>query len=191
MLQNQGDSVIIRACAVGVDLINTATGERRELFDDRAVDENPQTMTADRTMLQRSAIDHHLARLIGRSLQRGSQRHLLTGPGHVEMRHILDAKRDSHKCVRALQSDPIHGIVDRFGEEVGLARRVWRVCTMAGQRVRQGQGSAKATTVTVTTPTGHLCTVAGLDCSLRQRSLGPDTASGPTLKPARGVPSGR
>jgi hypothetical protein len=81
--------------------------------------------------------------------------------------------------------------VDRFGEEVGLARRVRRVCTMAGQRVRQGQGSAKATTVAVTMPTGHLCTVAGLGCSLRQRSLGPDTASGPTLKPARGVPSGR
>jgi hypothetical protein len=89
-------------------------------------------MTADRAMLQRPAIHHNLARLIGRPLQSGSQRHLLAGPGHVEMRHVLDAKGDSHKCVRTLQSDPIDGIVDRFGEEVGLARRLWRMSTMAG-----------------------------------------------------------
>jgi hypothetical protein len=50
--------------------------------------------------------------------------------------------------------------VYRFGEEVCLACRVWWVGAMPGERVRQGKGSAKAAAVTVTTPTGHVSTVA-------------------------------
>ncbi len=166
-MQNQGDSVVLCTRAVGVDLVYAAAGERGQLLNDRAVDENPQAAARYCAMLKRATINHNLARLIGRTLERRSQWHLIAGPGHVEMRHILDAEGDSHKCVRTLQSDPIHGIVDRFGEEVGLARRMWRVGTMAGQRVRQGQGSAKATTVTVTTPTGHLSTLAVFICFAR------------------------
>jgi len=52
------------------------------------------------------------------------------------MRHILDAEGDSDKYVRTLQSDPIHGIVNGFSEEVRFAGRMWRVGTMRGQRVR-------------------------------------------------------
>jgi len=82
------------------------------------------------------------------------------------MRHIFDAEGDPDQRVRTLEADAIHCIVYRFGEEVGLACRVWWVGAMRGERVRQGQGSAKATAVTVTTPTGHVCTLAGQIASL-------------------------
>jgi hypothetical protein len=40
-MQNQGDSVVFCTRAVRVDLVNAAAGERGELLNDRAVDENP------------------------------------------------------------------------------------------------------------------------------------------------------
>ena len=76
-MQNQGDSVVLCTRAVRVDLVDAATGERGELLNDRAVDENPQASAGYRAMLKRATIDHHLARLIGCTLERCSQRHLI------------------------------------------------------------------------------------------------------------------
>ena len=160
-MQNQGDSVVVCTRAVGVDLVYAAAGERGQLLYDRAVDENPQAAARYCAMLKRATINHNLARLIGRTLERRSQWHLIAGPGHVEMRHILDAEGDSDEYVRTLEPDAIHCVVYGLCEEVCLACRVWWVGAMRGERVRQGQRSAKATAVTVTTPSGHVSTVAG------------------------------
>ena len=179
-----GRPVVLRARAVGVDLLNAAAGERGKLFNDRAVDKDAETASTHCAMLQRPAIDHHLARLICRGLDRGGKRHLVPRPGHIEMGHILDSERDSYKDVWTLQSHPVDGIMYRFAEEVGLARRVWRLSAMHGQCVRQRQGSAKSTAVTVTTLAGHLSTVAGF--VLPPPALAcPDTAALPTIEPAR------
>ena len=77
-MQNQGHSVVLCTRAVRVDLVNAATGERGELLNDRSVDEYPQTSARYRAMLERATIDHNLARLIGRTLKRCGQRHLIT-----------------------------------------------------------------------------------------------------------------
>ena len=76
-MQNQGDSVVFCTRAVGVDLIYAAAGERGQLLNDRAVDENPQAAARYRAMLKRATINHDLARLIGRTLKRCGQRHLI------------------------------------------------------------------------------------------------------------------
>ena len=76
-MQNQGDSVVLCTRAVRVDLVNAAAGERGELLNDRAVDENPQASARYRAMLKRATVDHHLARLIGRTLKGCGQWHLI------------------------------------------------------------------------------------------------------------------
>jgi len=64
-------SVILCTGAVGIDLLDTSAGECGELFHNRAVDQDAQTMTAHRAMLQRPTIDDNLARLISSSLKCG------------------------------------------------------------------------------------------------------------------------
>lgn len=86
------------------------------------------------------------------------------------MRHILDAERDPDEHVWTLQSHPIDGIVNRLSEEVGLASRMWGLCPMRGQCVRQCQGPAKSAAVTVTTLTGHVSTVVGHGCASHDRT---------------------
>ena len=76
-MQNQGDSVVLCTRAVGVDLVYAAAGERGQLLNDRAVDENPQAAARYCAMLKRATINHNLARLIGRTLKRCGQRHLI------------------------------------------------------------------------------------------------------------------
>jgi hypothetical protein len=76
-MQNQGDSVVFCPRAVRVDLVNAAAGERGELLNDRAVDENPQASARYRAMLKWATIDHDLARLIRRTLKRCGQRDLI------------------------------------------------------------------------------------------------------------------
>ena len=76
-MQNQGGSVVLCTRAVRVDLVDAAASERGELLNDRAVDENPQAAARYRAMLKRATINHDLARLIGRTLKRCGQRHLI------------------------------------------------------------------------------------------------------------------
>ena len=76
-MQNQGHSVVLCTRAVRVDLVNAAASERGELLNDRAVDEYSQTSARYRAMLERATIDHNLARLIGRTLKRCGQWHLI------------------------------------------------------------------------------------------------------------------
>jgi hypothetical protein len=161
VLQNQGFSVVFRAGAVGVDLLHAAAGERGELFHDRPVDKDAEPPATHCAMLQWPAVDHHLARLICRGLDRGGKRHLIARPGYVEVGHILDSERDSNECVRTLQSHPINGIVNGVAEEVGLARRMRRLSPPHCECVRQRQRSAKSTSVAVATLAGHVSTVVG------------------------------
>ncbi len=118
-------------------------------------------------MLQWPAIDHDLARLTCRALNRCGKRHLIARPGHIEVGHILDPEGDSDEYVWTLQSHTIDGIMNGLAEEVGLARRMWRLSAPHCQCVRQCQRSAKAPTVTVTTLAGHVSTVVVFDCSAR------------------------
>jgi hypothetical protein len=174
-MQNQGDSVVLGAGAIGVDLIDAAAGERRKLFNDCAVNQNAEAATAHRAMLQRPAVDHNLARLICRTLNRSGERHLITGPW---MRHVLDAKADSDQDVWTLQSHSVDRITYGVTEEVGLVGWMRWLSTPPGQGVRQCQRSTKPAAVPVTTSAGHVSTVV-------------DTAALPTIEPASGVPSGR
>jgi hypothetical protein len=165
-------------------------------------------MTAHRAMLQRPAIDDNLTRLISRSLKCGGQRHLITRPGHVEVRYVLDTERNPDEYVGTLQSDSVDGVMHGLDEEVSLAGGVRWLSAAHGQGVWKCQRSAQSSVVTVTTMTGHVSTVIVFDCSARLRSLlsngslrslraerDPDTVAGcgalPTIEPARGVPSGR
>ena len=92
-------------------------------------------MAAHRAMLERPAIDHNLAGLVRRSLECGRQRHLITGPGDVEVRYILNAKGDPDEHVRTLQSHPVDGIVHDLSEEIGLVRRMRRLSASRAQCV--------------------------------------------------------
>ena len=124
-------------------------------------------MTADGAMFQRPAIDDNLTRLISRSLKCGGQRHLITRPGHVEVRYVLDAECDPNEHIGTLQSDPVDGVMHGPNEEVSLASGVRRLSTAHGQGVWKCQRSAQSTVVTVTTMTGHVSTVTVFDCSVR------------------------
>jgi hypothetical protein len=166
-------SVVLGACAIGVDLIDAAAGERRKLFNDCAVDQDAETAAAHCAVLQRPAIDHDLARLSRRTLDRSGKRHLITGPW---VRHILDSKGDSDEDVWTLQSHSIDRIIDGVTEEVGLVGGMGRLSTPQSQCVRQCQRSAESAAVTVTTSAGHVSTVVVFDCSARQRSLRADRA---------------
>ena len=114
-------SIVLGSRAVRVDLVDAATGERRKLFNDRAVNQDAEAATAHCAMLQRPAIDHDLARLIRRTFDRGRKRHLITGPW---VRHILDSEGDSDQHIWTLQSHAIDRIIDDVTEEVGLVRRM-------------------------------------------------------------------
>ena len=118
-------------------------------------------MTAHRAMLQGPAIDDNLTRLISRSLKCGGQRHLITRPGHVEVRYVLDAERDPDEHVGTLQSDPVDGVMHGLDKEVRLAGGVRWLSAAHGQGVWKCQRSAQSTVVTVTTMTGHVSTVTG------------------------------
>ena len=85
-MQNQGRSIVLCARAVGVDLLNATAGERRKLFNDCAVDKDAEAASTHCAMLQRPAIDHNLARLICRTLDRGGKRHL-SQPDHGSGAH--------------------------------------------------------------------------------------------------------
>jgi hypothetical protein len=124
-------------------------------------------MTAHRAMLQRPAIDDNLTRLISRSLKCGGQRYLITRPGHVEVRYVLDAERDPDEHVGTLQSDSVDGVMHGLDEEVSLAGGVRWLSAAHGQGVWKCQRSAQSTVVTVTTMTGHVSTVTVFDCSAR------------------------
>jgi hypothetical protein len=124
---NQGFSVVLSARAVWVDLLHAAAGERGKLLNDRAVDKDAQTLATHRAMLQRPAKDHHLSRLTRYALNRGGKRHLIARPSHIEVGHILDSERDSDEGFWTLESHSVDGIVDGVAEEVGLARRMWRL----------------------------------------------------------------
>jgi hypothetical protein len=158
-MQIQGDSVVLCARTVRVDLLNAAAREGGKLLNNRAVDKNAKAASAYRAMLQRPAIDHNLAWLICRGLERGGQRHLVTRPGHIEVGDILDSERDSHQDIWTLESHPVNGVTYRFAEEVSLVGWVWRLSTMHSQRIRQGEWSTKPAAVTVTTVAGHVRTV--------------------------------
>ena len=160
------DSVVVCARAVRIDLLNAAAGERGELFDNGAVDEDAKTASTHGAMFQRPAIDHNLTWLICRGLERGGQRHLVGRPGHVKVGHVLDSERDSHQDIWTLESHPIDGGMYRFAEEVSFAGWMRRLGTTHGQCIRQGQGSTKPAAVTVTTVAGHVRTLV----SLRQES---------------------
>jgi len=153
------DSVVLCARAVRVDLLNAAAGERGELLDNGAVDEDAKAASTHRAMFQRPAIDHNLTWLICRRLERGGQRHLVGRPGHVEVGHILDSEGDSHQDIWTLQSHPIDSIMYRLAEEVSFAGWMRRLGTTHCQCIRQGQGSTKPPAVTVTMVAGHVRTV--------------------------------
>jgi hypothetical protein len=118
-------------------------------------------MPAHRAMLQRPAIDDNLTRLISRSLKCGGQRHLITRPGHVEVRYVLDAECDPNEHIGTLQSDPVDGVMHGLDEEVSLAGGVRWLSAAHGQGVWKRQRSAQSTIVTVTTMTGHVSTLTG------------------------------
>ena len=166
-MQNQGGSVVLGACTVRVDFLNAAAGERGELFHDCAVDQDAEAASTHCAMLERPAIDHHLAWLIRRALDSGGKGHLIARPGHIEVGDILDSKRDAHQHFWTLQSHPVNSIAYGLTEEVRLIRRMWRLSTTNGQCVRQRQGSAKSAAVTITTLAGHVSTVVVFDCSAR------------------------
>jgi hypothetical protein len=150
-LSTGGPLVIFSAGAVGVDLIHAPAGECGKLLNNCAVDKDAETSATHRAMLQWPAIDHHLARLTWRALDRSGKRDLIARPGHIEMGHILDSEGDSDEYVWTLKSHPVDGIMNGVTEEVGLARRMWRLSAPHRQCVRQCQRSAKSTAVTVTT----------------------------------------
>lgn len=164
---NQGLLIVLRAGAVGVDLLYAAAGQCGKLLNNCAVDKDAETSATHRAMLQWPAIDHHLARLTWRALDRSGKRDLIARPGHIEVWHILDSDGDSDEYVGTLKSHPVDGIMNGFTEEVGLARRMWRLSAPHRQCVRQCQRSAKSTAVTVPTLAGHVSTVAVFDCSAR------------------------
>ena len=172
-------------------------------------------MTAHSAVLQRPAIDNHLARLTRHTLHCSRKRHLITGPS---VWYILDSKGDSDEDIWTLQSHSIDRIMHGVTEEVGLAGGMRRLSTPRRQCVWQCQRSAKSAAVTVTTSTGHLSTVVGQRFARRrgeeeradtlsvrerrrtrrlasakrsERSEQLDTAALPTIEPAPGVPSGR
>ena len=155
-----GRLIVCGARAVGVDLLNAATGECGKLFDNGSVDKDAEPASTHCAMLQRPAIDHNLARLIRCCLDRGGKRHLVASPGHVEVGHILDPERDAYQDIWTLQSHPVDGVMYGLAEEVRLAGGRWRPSAMHSQCVRQRQRSAKPTAVTVTTLAGHVSTVA-------------------------------
>jgi hypothetical protein len=160
---NQGDgSVVVRAGALWVDLLNAATGKGRKLLHDCAVHKDAEAAAADGTMLQGSAVDHNLSGLICGSLECGGQWHLVVRPRHVKVGDVLDTERDPSENVWTLQAYPIDGIVHRLSEEIRLACRMRGVRAAGGQRVRKCQRSADSAAVTVTTVTRHLSTVAVL-----------------------------
>jgi len=162
VLQNQGNgSIVVRACALRVDLLNTAAGEGSKLLHDCAVHEDAEAAAAHCAMLQRSAIYHYLSSLICRALECGRQWHLIVRPRHVKVGDVLDAERDTDEHVWTLQPHPVDGIVHGLREEIRLACRMWGLRPTRGQRVRKSQGSAEAAAVTVTTVIGHVSTVVG------------------------------
>ena len=163
------DSVVVCARAVRIDLLNATAGERGELFDNGAVDEDAKTASTHGAMFQRPAIDHNLTWLICRGLERGGQRHLVGRPGHVKVGHILDSERDSHQDIWTLESYPIDGGMYRFAEEVSFAGWMRRLGTTHGQCIRQGQGSTKPAAVTVTTVAGHVRTL--VSCARNPRRM--------------------
>jgi hypothetical protein len=114
-------------------------------------------------MLEGPAIDHHLARLIRRALYGGGKRHLIARPGHVEVGDILDAERDADQHFWTLQTHPVDGIAYRLAEEIRPACRMWRLSAANAERVRQCQGPAKSTTVTIAPLAGHVSTVVVCD----------------------------
>ena len=115
-------------------------------------------MTAHSAVLQRPAIDNHLARLTRHTLDCSRKRHLITGPS---VWYILDSKGDSDEDIWTLQSHSIDRIMHGVAEEVGLAGGMRRLSTPRRQCIRQCQRSAKSAAVTVTTSTGHVSTVVG------------------------------
>ena len=136
-MQNQCGSVVLGARAVGVDLLNAATGEGRKLLNDCAVDKDAEAASAHGAMLQRPAINHDLTRLIRRRLDCGGKWHPVASPGHVEVGHILDSERDSYEDVRTLQSNPVDGIMNGLAEEVCFVGWMWRLRATHSQWVRQ------------------------------------------------------
>ena len=133
---NQG-LIVCCARAVGVDLLNAAAGECGKLFDNGAVDKDAEPTSTHGAMLQRPAIDHNLAWLIRRCLDRGGKGNLVPSPSHVEVGHILYSERDSYQDVRTLESHPVDGVVYGLAEEVRLAGR-----RGAAERVAQSVRSA-------------------------------------------------
>lgn len=125
-------SVVLRASAVRIDLLDAAARQCRQLFHNRAIDEDPQAPTAHRSMFQRPAIDDNLARLIGGSLKCSSQRNLISRPGDVEVWHVLDAECDPNKRIWTLQSHAVDGVVHCLGEEISLANRMRRLSATRG-----------------------------------------------------------
>ena len=85
--------LVLGAGPVRVDLVDAASGQRGELLDDGAVDQDPQAPPAGRAMLQRAPIDHHLGGPVRRTLERGGQRDLVGGQRRVETRHVLRSRR--------------------------------------------------------------------------------------------------
>jgi hypothetical protein len=80
----------------------------------------------------------------------------------------------------------------RFAEEVSLVGWMWRLGTVHGQCIRQGQGPTKPAAVTVTTVAGHVRTVvvvlAPLASARSVESLAPlaakpPSSSDPTRRP--------
>jgi hypothetical protein len=167
VMQNQGGSVVLGACTVGVDFLDATAGEGGKLFHDCAIDQDAEAAATHGAVLKWPAIDHHLARLIRRALDSGGKRYLIARPGHVEMRNILNSERDPDQRFWALQSHAVDSIVYGLTEEVGLVRRMWRLSPPNTERVRQCQGSAKSPAMTITTVAGHVSTVVVFDCSAR------------------------
>jgi hypothetical protein len=165
--ENQGGSVVLGARAVGVDLLDAAAGEGRKLFHDCAIDQDAEAAATHGAMLERPAIDHHLAWLVRRALDSGGKRYLIARPGHVEVGNILNPECDPDQRFWALQSYAVDSIVYGLTEEVGLVRRMWRLSTPNTERVRQCQRSAKSPAMTITTVAGHVSTVVVFDCSAR------------------------
>ena len=164
---NQGGSVVLGARTIGVDLLDATAGEGGKLFHDCAIDQDAEAAATHGAMLERPAIDHHLARLVRRALDCGGKRYLIAGPGHVEVRNIFNSECDPDQRFWALHSHAVDSIVDGLAKEVGLVRRMWRLSAPDTERVRQCQGSAKSPTMTITTVAGHVSTVVVFDCSAR------------------------
>jgi hypothetical protein len=164
-------SLVLITETLRVDFGNAPPGQRRKLLDNRAVDQNPQAAAACRSMFQRAPVDHHLGGPIRDGVNSSSKRHSGTCPRRFQVRHVLDADRDSHQCVGALAADAIDRRLHCITEELQLAARRRGSRHSGSDRSSERQRPSQAPSVPIPTTCrhgGHLSsdTASGHACRL-------------------------